>query len=593
MPAGNDRPTPPEPGEAKSESRSNATAVSAPFSGSAASAQRPPLTQRLTSVRQALTPLLLVVTLASPVVAVVWSLRSPDREVWSLLARTNLARMIITTIGLAVGVALGATALGAGLAWLCVTARFPGRTLFRRLLVVPLALPAYVNAFVWTGLLQYAGPVQTTWRSWFGNDAWFPPVRTPVGAALVLILSLYPYVYLASLSAFDEQASVLCAAASTLGLRPPAILWRVALPAIRPALVAGGGLVAMETLTDVGVARAFSVSTLGDGVLRVWFGLDRRDAAAELASMLVGLVLLLVLIERATRGHRRFTARGTSPFPAEPRLLTGRQAVAAFSACAATFTFAAGIPLWTLVVWAVRANRRGGEGAFDATYVRLVQTSLQLATWTALVCVVVGVILALGARRDSWSKASGWGERLGRVASLGYAVPGLVVAAGVLTLLTWLDGRLDALAAWDDRLYVPFLLAGSTAGVVYALVVRFVAVARENIEAGGARIDPRVEQVAATLGAGTLRRRWRVTLPLVRSSVLVGGLLVAIDTLKELPATLLLRPPGRDTLGVFVWNMTNESRWEEAATPALTIVVIGLPLVLLVLGRAMSPSGRR
>lgn len=548
---------------------------------------------RSQSLRSALWSVALVIVLAAPVVAVLWSLRSPDREVWSLLARTTLMRMVLTTIGLAVGVAVGATVLGAGLAWLCVTTRFPGSRAFRRLLVIPLALPAYVSAFVWTGLLQYAGPVQGRWRQLFGDDAWFPPVRTPVGAGLVLILSLYPYVYIASLSALQEQASAFCAAASTLGVRHRAIFWRVALPAIRPALAAGAGLVAMETLTDVGVARAFSVSTLGDGVLRVWFGLDRRDAAAELASMLVGLVVLLVVVERLTRGRRRFTSRATSPFPADPVVLRGRVAAAASALCASTFLLAAGVPLTTLTVWAVDANRRGGEGALDRTYVRLLQTSLELAAWTSVVCVVIGSALVLLARRDPWRRSAGWTARALSLASMGYAVPGLVVAAGVLTVLTWIDGRLDSLASWNDRLYVPFLLAGSTAGVVYALVVRFAAVGRENIDAGAQRIDPRLEQVAATLGAGERRRRWSVTMPLLRPSILVAGLLVAIDALKELPATLLLRPPGRDTLAVFVWNMTNESRWDEAATPALTIVVLGLPLVLFVLGRATAPAGRR
>ena len=544
-------------------------------------------------LRSALASVALVVVLAAPVVAVLWSLRSPDREVWSLLARTTLVRMVLTTVGLAAGVAIGATVLGAGLAWLCVTTRFPGSLILRRLLVVPLALPAYVSAFVWTGLLQYAGPVQERWRAWFGDDAWFPPVRTPVGAGLVLILSLYPYVYIASLSALQEHASSLCAAASTLGLSPRAIFWRVALPAIRPALAAGAGLVVMETLTDVGVARAFSVATLGDGVLRVWFGLDRRDAAAELASMLVGLVVLLVLVERLTRGRRRFTSRSTSPFPAEPVVLRGRKAAGASALCVSTFLLAAGVPLVTLAVWAVDANRRGGEGALDGTYVRLLRTSLELAAFTSVICVVVGTALVLLARRDPWRRRNGGTARALNLASMGYAVPGLVVAAGVLTVLTWIDGRLDSLASWNDRLYLPFLLAGSTAGVVYALVVRFAAVARENIDAGAHRIDPRVEQVAATLGAGARRRRWRVTLPLLRPSILVAGLLVAIDALKELPATLLLRPPGRDTLAVFVWNMTNESRWDEAATPALTIVILGLPLVLFVLGRATAPAGRR
>ena len=554
---------------------------------------RASLAARAQALGSASSSVALVVVLAAPVAAVLWSLRSPDREVWSLLARTTLARMVLTTVGLAAGVAIGATVLGAGLAWLCATTRFPGSRAFRRLLVVPLALPSYVSAFVWTGLLQYSGPVQGMWRAWFGEKAWFPPVRTPVGAGLVLILSLYPYVYIASLSALQEQASALCAAASTLGLRSRAIFWRVALPAIRPALAAGAGLVAMETLTDVGVARAFSVSTLGDGVLRVWFGLDRRDAAAELASMLVGLVVLLVLVERLTRGRRRFTSRLTSPFPAEPVDLRGRKAAGAVTLCASTFLLAAGVPLGTLAVWAVDANRRGGEGALDRTYVRLLQTSLELAAWTSVACVAVGTALVLLARRDPWRRPAGWTVRALSLASMGYAVPGLVVAAGVLTVLTWLDGRLDSIAQWNDRLYVPFLLAGSTAGVVYALVVRFVAVARENIDAGAHRVDPRVEQVAATLGVGGRRRRWRVTLPLLRPSILIAGLLVTIDALKELPATLLLRPPGRDTLAVFVWNMTNESRWDEAATPALTIVILGLPLVLFVLGRATAPVGRR
>jgi iron(III) transport system permease protein len=249
--------------------------------------------------------------------------------------------------------------------------------------------------------------------------------------------------------------------------------------------------------------------------------------------------------------------------------------------------------LGTLTVWAIRANRRGDEGALDATYARVLRTSLELAGWTALVCIGVGLMLALATQRDSWRTRSRWSARLSRLASLGYAVPGLVVAAGVLTVLTWLDARFDALASWNDRLYLPFLLAGSTAGVVYALVVRFAAVARDNIDAGLQRIDPHVEQVAATLGAGPFRRRGVITVPLLRSSILVASLLVAIDALKELPATLLLRPPGRDTLSVFVWNMTNESRWEEASTPALTIVLLGLPLVLIVLGRATTPTGRR
>jgi iron(III) transport system permease protein len=523
---------------------------------------------------------LLVVVLA-PVGVVATSLISPERDIWSLLARTTLLRIVVTTLLLATGVALGAGLLGAGLAWLIVTCEFPGRSLFRRLLVVPMALPAYVVAFVYVGLLQYAGPVQTAWRSWFGESAWFPPIRSPVGAGLVLILTLYPYVYLPALVAFSERSASQASAARTLGLSSGAVWWRVAIPAARPALAAGMGLVVMETVTDVGVARAFSVPTLGDAMLKVWFGLDRRDGASEMAVMLVGVIVLLVVIERSTRGRRGYSERGRSAASATTRL-TGRSAVGAVVGCVAVLTLAAGIPLATLVTWAIRANRRGGEGALDATYSGLLRTTLTLAAWAAGGCTILAMLLVFG-RSSRTSRLQTWTSRL---ASIGYALPGLVVAAGVLSVLAWADGRLDALSNWNDSLYVPFLLAGSTAGVVYALTVRFIAVARENIEAGAERVDPHVLDAASTLGARRTRQFLRVQFPLVRSSILVGALLVAIDAMKELPATLLLRPAGKDTLAVFVWNMTNESRWEEAATPALTIAAFAIPLVLLVLGQA-------
>lgn len=524
----------------------------------------------------------------APVVVVAASLRSPDREVWSLLARTTLLRMSLTTLLLGLGVAIGTALIGSALAWLVVSTTFPGHAVFRRLLVLPMALPSYVVAFVYVGLLQFAGPVQTAWRDLFGVDAWFPPIRTPVGAGIVFVLTLYPYVYLPALVAFTQRSAGPAAAARTLGLGPVATWWRVVLPCARPAVAAGAALVVMETVTDVGVARAFSVQTLGDGVLRVWFGLDRRGAAGELAMMIVGVVVLLVSIERISRGNRRYAQVGRSAAGTPRARLRGARAAAAVAACASVLLLAAGIPLATLVSWAITARRRDSEGALDARFGQLMSTTLTLALATAGICAALGLLLALRSRAHqvgSGRLASTIGRWSARISSVGYAVPGLVVAAGTLTVLAFLDERLDALASWDDRLYVPFLLVGSTAGVVYAMTVRFVAVAKENVDAGLQRIDPRVLGAASTLGAGPLRRFGRVELPLLRSSIVAALLLVGVDAMKELPATLLLRPAGRDTLSVFVWNMTNESRWEEAATPALAIFVLSLPLVVVLLRR--------
>jgi iron(III) transport system permease protein len=531
--------------------------------------------------------------LTAPVLVVGWSLLRPDREIWSLLARTTLVEMVLTTVGLVLGVAIGAVLLGSALAWLVVATRFPGHALLRRLLVLPMAVPSYVVAFVYVGLLQYAGPVQGRWRSWFGTDAWFPAVRTPLGAGLVFVLTLYPYVYIPCLVAFAERSAGPAAAARTLGLGAVATWWRVVLPAARPAVAAGGTLVVMEVATDVGVARAFSVRTVGEGVLRVWFGLDRRGAAGELAMALVGIVVAVVVLERLTRGRRDWAQRGRSAASVPPVRLRGWRAAAASGACVAVVALGAGIPLATLGSWAVTARRRGGEGAFDARFAALTRTTVLLASLTALSCLLLALLVGGRSRaRAGGGRAGRRATRLAtRLATLGYAVPGLVVGSGALSVLAFADGRLDDLANWDDRFYVPFLLVGSVGGVVYALTVRFLAVARENIDAGAERIDPAIPAAAATLGAGWVRRLLHIELPLLWSTLVAAALLVAVDAAKELPVTLLLRPAGRDTLSVFVWNMTNESRWEEAAAPALAIVALSVPLVAVVFARVGRPVG--
>ncbi len=523
--------------------------------------------------------LLLLLLISAPIFVVAKSVFGFENELWSLLWRTTLVRQVITTVVLGVTVSLAATLSGAALGWLVTAYSFPGSTVFRRMLMLPFAIPAYVLAFLALGLFDFTGPVQTAWRSTFGQEAWFPNVRTPFTAWLVMSLAFMPYAYIASMAAYSERGAAPSAAARTLGLGPIATWWRVVLPMARPQLGAAGALILMETVTDVGVARTFGIRTLADGMIRAWFGLDQREGAAELAVLLACTAFGLIGLERLTRrGSFRERRIRSTPIPAVP--LTGRSRWLAAGVCLFVSSLSFVGPVATLLVWSIRATRRGGEGAFDSRFWSLAQTSVTLAALVGTVCVLVVCALSLGRSTQRIEKRSATiTERLAWLASLGYAMPGLVVAVGTLQILSSVDGLLDRLAGWNEHLYLSFLVAGSFGGVVYGLTIRFLGVGRENVRAGIDRLNPKMLQAARSLGAGSARLVFRIQLPLLRGSLIVAALLVALDTLKELPATLLLRPPGRDTLAVFVWNMTNESRWEEAAAPALAIVAIGVPLV--------------
>jgi iron(III) transport system permease protein len=515
--------------------------------------------------------------LLAPLVFATRSVVNPDREIWSLLWRTTLPRQLITTVLLAVSVGVLTIVVGGGLAFIVTALEFPGRRFFQTLFVVPIALPSYVVAFVYAGMLSFPGPVQTWWRSVAGDDAWFPPIRTPISAAIVLTLTLYPYVYIPAVAAFSERSAVLGFAARSLGLGPVQTLLRVVLPGARPALVAGATLAVMETLTDIGVARTFGVQTVGDGVLRTWVGFDRREAATQLAMLLLLLAVMFMLTERTLRGRRGVAETSGASLVAR-RPMKGKRLVVVMIPVVTLTLLAVVLPLIQLVAWALTAIGADSEGAFDSTYAGLISTSLIIAGFTAIACTLIAMLTTVRVRLRSRAD-----ERIGRLSALGYALPGLVVAGGVLGVLSSLDGLADTLAARSERLYIPFLFTGSFFGVIFALTTRFSSVSKESISAGVTRLGPRMSLAASTLGARPRSVVGRIHLPLLRRSLLGGALLVALDALKELPATLLLRPAGRDTLSVFVWNMTNESRWEEASVPALTIVVVSVPLVLLLL----------
>lgn len=495
--------------------------------------------------------LVVVVVLAAPVGVLVWSLTDPSTEVWAELWRTRLPRMILETAILLVVVVSGATVVGVGLAWLVSAHRFPGRRPIGWLLVTPLAIPAYVGGFVWLETLSGVVGARQVRSLWI--------------CALVMVLSLYPYVYLFARASFADLSAGAVDAARTLGSGSWSVLLRIAVPAARPAIAAGAALVAMEVLTDIGTVRLFNVSTLADGVMRVWFGGGDRDAATELASALTGVAILLIAFERLSRRGAR-NPRSVVGAAMTPRRLSPMGTAAALTTGMVVLAVAVVVPIGRLVAWSVETVEAGRATTMAGGLWHHVANSLVVSTAAAAICLVLGTLLALTvSRRGRLAHATG------RLASVGYAMPGPVVAVGVVVTL----------AAVDRWSWIPWevLLVGSMVGLVFALVVRFMAIGYQGVESGLERVPRSSVESARMLGAGPLRVALAVELPAVRFGLLAAVALLFVDMIKELPITLLLRPFGVDTLSVWVWQATSESLWAQAAVPSLVIVMIGMVAV--------------
>ncbi|MDQ4131081.1 MAG: iron ABC transporter permease, partial [Actinomycetota bacterium] len=521
-----------------------------------------------------------------PVAVVGASLLAPTPEVWAHLWATRLPGMVTTTLALMLAVAVGTLTLGGLLAWLVTAYRFPGRSVFAWLLVLPLAMPAYVLGFVFLSLLSYAGPVQSAWRAVLGPEASFPSPRSLAGAAIVLSLTLYPYVYLLARVALREQGAATYDAARTLGLGRLAAARRVVLPLARPSLAAGLMLVMMETLTDFASVQYFNVETVSVGVYRVWKGMFDRAAATELAALVLVFALGVVLLERALRGRARYIQQEAGSRGLEVVALRGWRAWAAAGTCAVVVAVAFLVPLVQLLLWVDVDGMRGLSGSLDRRYLHFLADSLRLAFAAAACCVALAALVTNGTRLQ--------GGRLIRSAAhlttIGYVVPGPVVAIGVLVIVVATDRALGVggLGLSGGSL----LVTGSLLGLVYAYVVRFMALAYGGVEASLQKVSPSVTLAARALGASNARILRDVHLPIIRSGVGVAFVLVLLDAMKELPIVLLLRPFGFETLSVWVWQLASESRWESAGLPALTIVAAALvPVAILI--RATEPARSR
>jgi iron(III) transport system permease protein len=531
------------------------------------------------------TALVVALLILAPIAAVVGNVLLPGASTWAHLAATVLPAYVANTVWLLLGVSAGVISIGVLAAWLVSAYRFPGRRVLEWALILPLAMPAYVMAYAYTDWLQFTGPVQSSLREltgWQAREYWFPEIRSLYGAAAMFSFALYPYVYLLARNAFLAQSRSSVEAARLAGLGPWGSFFRAALPLARPAIAAGTALALMETLADFGVVSYFAIETFTTGIFKAWLSLGDLVAAAQLATCLIGFVIVVLALERWNRRGARFHDTSLrKPQPAQR--LRGAAAAAACLACGAPVLFGFVLPAAILLRLALDA----GAPASGTRILALVSNTFSLAAITAILAIVLAVMLGYAARLSTGRLVT-WASR---GAALGYAIPGAVIAVGIMVPL----GRLDnAFAEWLDGAFgidVGLLFTGTIAALVYAYIVRFLAVALQSVEAGLARVTPSMDDAARSLGVGPFATLRRVHAPLLSTSLLTATLLVFVDTMKELPATLALRPFNFDTLAVAAYTLTQDERLGEAALPSLVIVAVGLlPLVLVSRRILQAPS---
>ncbi len=525
---------------------------------------------------------LLVALLLLPVLAVVGSWLSWDASalsIWRELAGTVLPGYVATTLWLCLWVALGTVLVGAGTAVLVGLFDFPGRRWFEWLLLLPLAMPAYVVAYGYTDFFQFSGPLQTGLRAAFGPQGWLwplglqgrllPEIRSVGGAAWVFSFALYPYVYLLVRTALTERGVHLMEAARMLGAPMGRRLWSVALPLTRPAMAAGLALALMETLADFGVSSYFGIQTFTTGIYKAWLSMDNRVAAAQLATLLLAVVALLLWLESRAQARMRFaTSRGAAGRPVgAPLQLRGRSAALAVLACSLPVLAGFVAP----VLFMLRPLFSDWETLPWSRFVQWTFNSVSLGAGTALLAVALAAALAFASR----TQASRLTRGVVQLAGLGYAVPGAVIVVGLLLPLGWLQAVAPASGAgvW---------LTATVAGLIWAYLVRFCAVALQSVQSGYARMPITLDDSARMLGRSGWTLWSAVHAPLLKRSLTAAGLLVFVDVMKELPATLVLRPFNTDTLAVVAYQMARDERLGEAALPSLALVLAGLiPVVLL------------
>ncbi len=511
-----------------------------------------------------------------PILAVIWFALTPTENIWPHLMRTTLPRYLSNTAFLMVLVGFFTAAIGTGSAWLVVMYRFPGRGWLQWALLMPLAVPAYVGAYALVDFLEYAGPVQTSLREVFGwqtsRDYWFPNIRTREAAVVVLTAALYPYVYILARAAFREQSGTAYEVARALGAGPFARFWRVGLPLARPAIAAGVAVVMMETVNDFGTVDYFAVQTLTTGIFSVWLQGGNLGGAAQLATCVLGLIVILVTLEKLGRRRSRFFNTGRGARPVTPVEMQGWVAWLSTALCLFPFLVGFVLPVAVLFRHAFNAAQWVDTGLWRAIF-----HTITVGGVAAALTVAAGVFMVYGVRLSR--------KKLPRllmpVTAIGYAAPGAVLGLGILVPLAALDNQVADLVVWFGGADPGLIMTGSAGALTLAYVVRFFAIGQGAADAALGRVSPSLPMAARSLGRSSGGTLWAVHMPLVRASLGSALLLVFVDCVKELPATLLLRPFSYETLATRVHAKASLENITDAAPAALMITLVGLCAVAL------------
>lgn len=534
--------------------------------------------------RSSLVASVIALVLSIPIIVIVWSIFQPGLGNWSHLVDTVLPLYIKNSLLLMLLVGVGVSVIGVGTAWLVVMCRFPGRRIFEWALILPLAVPAYVVAYAYTDVLQVSGPIQSFIRATFDlrfGEYWFPNIRTFSGAVMIFIAVLYPYVYLLARAAFLEQSICALEAARTLGRSPWGAFRSVALPLARPAVVAGTALALMETLADFGTVAHFGIPTFATGIYRTWSSMGDQIAAAQLASVLLVFVVMLVWVERMSRQQAKYHHTTGRYQQIDGYRLKGIRAMIAFLFCALPFVVGFLAPLMMLV-W---MHLIDGHDLFSTRYKSMIFNSVSLAGVTALLAVILSVFLVYVAR----SEKSLLTRVSNRIVSFGYAVPGSMIAVGMLIPLASFDNAVSDFLENQFGVSVGLILTGSVVALILGYLVRFMTVSMNTVQSSLEKVTPSMEYASRSLGNSPMQTALKVHVPIISGGLMTAGLIVFVDVMKELPATLIMRPFNFDTLAVQAYNLASDERLSQAATPSLVIVAVGI-LPLIIMSRAIMRS---
>ncbi len=517
----------------------------------------------------------LALTVALPLTVILWSFSYQTQEIWQHLARHVLADLLLNTAILAAGVLTATLILGVSLAWLTGVCDFPGRKIFTWALLLPIAMPTYVLAFVTVGLMDFSGPVQTFFRAWFpASKGWFPNIRSAGGIIIVMSLALYPYVYLLARGAFRTQGKRAMEAAQSLGWSRTSSFFKVALPMARPWIAGGLLLVLMEALADFGAVAIFNFDTFTTAIYKAWFGFFSLPAAAQLSSILVIIIFVVIAVEQKARKKMQFTQSGRSEGQFDRIKLQGWKKWIATLFASAVLLIAFVIPFLQLLIWSAEIFSE----EFNFRYLGFLGRSLFFALLAAASVVCCSILLAYASRqhKDKFT------QFLLRISTLGYALPGTVLAVGIVIAITAVDKQLAGILKTFLGYEKGALIQGTILTVVAAYLVRFMAVGYNSVNSAMQRITGSLDEVSISLGVKGFSLLRKVHIPILKTGILTAAMLVFVDVMKEMPITLMTRPFGWDTLAVKIFELTSEGEWERAALPAVALVLGGLiPVIIL------------